>query len=105
MQGNIRYMYSLDTVIVARSLRSLVKILSNLTTDPTRSQMLNMSPLYRIMNAREIGFRLGYSFRASMASEGRGEVCHNPTVWHIGTFKYSHQAEEPEVFILLPTDK
>ena len=98
-------MCSLEIVTVARSLRSLVKILSNLTTDPTRSQILNMLPLYRIMNAREIGFRLGYSFRASTASEGRGEVCHNPTVWHIGTFKYSHQPEEPEVFILLLTDK
>ena len=98
-------MYSLEIVIVARSLRSLVKILSNLTTDPTRSQILNMSPLYRIVNAREIGFRLGYNFRASTTSEGRGEVCHNPTVWHIGTFKYSYQPEEREVFILLPTDK
>ena len=26
------------------------------------------------MNARGIGFRLGYSFRASTVSEGRGEV-------------------------------
>ena len=98
-------MYSLEIVIVAHSLRSLVKILSNLTTDPTRSQIRNMSPPYRIMNARGIGFRLGYSFRASTVSEGRGEVCHNPTVWHIGTFKNSHQPEEPEVFILFPTDK
>ena len=98
-------MYSLEIVTVARSLRSLVKILSNLTTDPSRSQIRNMSPPYRIVNARGIGFRLGYSFRASTASEGRGEVCHNPTVWHIGTFKYSHQPEESEVFILLPTDK
>ena len=105
MQGNIRDMYSLEIVIVARSLRSLVKILSNLTTDPTRSQIRNMSPPYRIMNARGIGFRLGYNFRASTTSDGRGEVCHNPTVWHIGTFKYSHQPEEPEVFILVPTDK
>ena len=56
-------------------------------------------------NARGIGFRLGYSYRASTASEGRGEMCHNPTVWHMGTFNYSHQPEEPEVFILLPTDK
>ena len=31
-------------------------------------------------NARGIGFRLGYRFRASTASEGRGEMCHNPTV-------------------------
>ena len=98
-------MCSLEIVIVARSLRSLVKILSNLTADPTRSQIRSMSPPYRIMNARGIGFRLGYSFRASMASEGRREVCHNPTVWHMGTLKYSHQPEEPEVFILLPTDK
>ena len=36
MQGNIRYMYSLEIVIISRSLRSLVKIYSNLTTDPTR---------------------------------------------------------------------
>ena len=105
MQGNIRYMYSLEIMIVARSLRSLVKILSNLTTDPTRSQIRNMSPPYRIMNARRIGFRLGYSFLASTASEGRGEVCHNPTVWHMGTLKYSHQTEELEVFFLLPPDK
>ena len=56
-------------------------------------------------NARGIGFRLGYSFRASTACEGRGEVCHIPTVWDIGTFKYSHQPEEPDVFILLPTHK
>ena len=102
MQGNIRYIYGLQIVIVARS---LVKILSNLTTDPTRSQIRNMSPPCRIMNARGIGFRLGYSFRASMASEGRGEVCHNPTVWHMGTLKYLHQPEELKVFILLPTDK
>ena len=98
-------MYSLEIVIVARSLRSLVKILSNLTSDPTRSQIRNMSPPYRIMNARGIGFRLGYSFRASTASVGRGEVCHNRTVWHTGTLKYSHQPEETEVFILVPTDK
>ena len=57
------------------------------------------------MNARGIGFRLGYSFGASTASDRRGDVCHNPTVWHIGTFKYSHQPVEPEVVILLPTDK
>ena len=105
MQVNIRYVYSLEIVIVASSLRSLVKILSNLTSNPTRSQIRNMSPPYRTMNARWIGFRLGYSFRASTASEGRGEMCHNPTVWHMGTFKYLQQPEEPEVFILLPTDK
>ena len=105
MQGNIRYMYGLQFVIVARSLRSLVKILSNLTTDPTRSQIRNMSPPYQIMNARWIGFTLGYNFRASTASEGREEVCHKPTAWHIRTLKYSHQPEEPEVFILLITDK
>ena len=57
MQGNNRYMYSLETVILARSLRSLVKILSNLTTDPTRSQIRNMSQPYGIMNAGWIGFR------------------------------------------------
>ena len=89
MQGNISYMYSLEIVIVARSFRSLVKIMSNITSDPTRSEIRNMSPPYRIMNARGIGFRLGYSFRASTVREGRGEVCHSPTVWHIGTFKYS----------------
>ena len=38
MQGNIRYMHSSEIVIVARSLRSLVKIYSNLTTDLTRSK-------------------------------------------------------------------
>ena len=105
MQGNTRYVYGLQIVIVARLLRSLVKILSNVTTDPTRSQIRNMSPPYRIMNARWIGFRLGYSFRASTASEGRVNMCHNPTVWHIGTLKYSRQPEEPEVFIELRTDK
>ena len=105
MQGNIRYMYSLEIVTAARSLRSLVKILSNLTPDPTRSQIRNMSPPCRIINARWIGFRLGYGFRASAASEIRVKVCHKPTVWHIRTLKYSHQPEETEVFILLPTDK
>ena len=98
-------MYSLEIVIVARSIRSLEKILSNLTTDPTRWQIRNMSPPYRIMNARWIGFRLGYSFRASAASEIRVKMCHKPTVWHIRTLKYSHQPEEPEVFILLPPDR
>ena len=98
-------MYSLEIVILARSLRSLVKILSNLTTDPTRLQIRNMSPPCRIMNARGIGFRLGYSFLASAASESRVKVCQKPKVWHIRTLKYSHQPEEPEVFILLPTDK
>ena len=105
MQGNIKYMYSLEIVIVARSLRSLVKIQSNLTADPTHSQIWNKSPAYRMTNARGIGFRLGYSIRASAASEGRVKVCHKATVWHIGTLKYSHQPGEPEVFILLPTDK
>ena len=105
MQGNIRYRYSLEIVIVARSIRSLEKILSNLTTDPIRSPIRNMSPPRRIMNARWIGLRLGYSFRASAASEGHVKVCHKPTAWHIGTLKYSHQPEEPEVFILLPADK
>ena len=99
------YMYGLDIVIVDRSLLSLEKILSNLTTDPTRSQIRIMSPPFRIMNARWIGFRFGYSFRASAASELRVKVCHKPTVWHIRTLKYSHQPEEPEVFILVPTDK
>ena len=42
---------------------------------------------------------LGYSFRASAASEGCVKVCHKPTVWHIGTLKYSHQPEEPAAFI------
>ena len=57
------------------------------------------------MNARGIGFRLGNSFRASTVSEGREMVCHNPTVWHMGTLNYSHQHEEPEVYIELPTGK
>ena len=56
-------------------------------------------------NATGIGFRIGYSFRVSTASEGRVKVSYNPTVWHMGTLKYSHQPEEPEVFIELPTDK
>ena len=56
-------------------------------------------------NTDGIGFRLGYSFRASAASEVRVKVCHKPTVRHMGTLKYSNQPEEPEVFIDLPTDK
>ena len=48
---------------------------------------------------------LVYSFRASAASEGRVKVCHKPTVWHIGTLKYSLQPEEPQVFIELRTDE
>ena len=32
-------------------------------------------------NTTGIGFRIGYSFRVSTASEGRGKVCHNPTVF------------------------
>ena len=102
MQGNIRYMYSLEIVIATRS---LVKILSNLTSDPTRSQIRNMSPPYRILNATWIGIGLRYSYRASTASEGRVKVCQKPTVWHIGTLKYSNQPEEPQVFIELRTDK
>ena len=58
-----------------------------------------------MMNARGSGFRLGNSFRAITVREGRGKVCHNPTVWQMGTLKYSLQPEEPEVFILLPTDE
>ena len=100
-----RYMYTLQIVIVARSFRSLVIIYSNLTTDPTRSQIRNMSPPYRMTNTDGIGFRLGYSFRASAASERCVKVCHKPTVWHIGTLKYTHQLAEPQVFIELRTDK
>ena len=85
MQSNIRYMYSLEIVILARRLRSLVNILSNLTTYPKRSQIINKSFPYRITVARGIGFRLGDSFRASAACEVRVNVCHKPTVWHIGT--------------------
>ena len=105
MQGNIRYMYTLHIVFVARTLRSLVIIYSNLTYDPTRSQIRNKLPSYRMTNASGVGFRLGYSFRANAASERRVKVCHNRTVWHILTLKHSHQPEEPEVFIILPTDK
>ena len=54
---------------------------------------------------RVIGFMLGFSCQASAASEGRVKVCHEPTVWHIGTLKYSQQPEVSEVFIELPTDK
>ena len=56
-------------------------------------------------NVRDIDFRLGYCYRASTANEGRVKVCHEPTVWQIETLKHSHQAEESEVFIELPTDK
>ena len=52
-----------------------------------------------------IGFSLGYSFRARTARDGHVKVCHNPTGPHMGTLKYSHQPEDPEVFILLPTDE
>ena len=79
----MRYMYSLEIVIVARSLRSHVKIMSNLTTVPTRSQISNKSPPYRIPNARMVGFTLGYSSRARTASQGHVKVFHNPTVWHM----------------------
>ena len=71
MQGNIRFMSSLEIAIVARSFRSIVKIQSNLTTDPTRSQIINKSSPYRNTVARGNGFRLGYSFRANAASEVR----------------------------------
>ena len=98
-------MYSLETVIVARLLRSLVKIYSNLTTDPTRSQIWNKTSPYRITVARAIGMKLGHSFRASAANEVRVQVCDKLTVWHMGTLKYSNQPEEPEVFIAFPTDK
>ena len=98
-------MYSLEIVIVARTLRSLVNIMSNLTPDPTRSQILNKTPPYRITNARGIGFRLDHSFRASAAGEGRVKVCQKTTFWHIGTLKYSHEPVEPEVFIEWPSDK
>ena len=47
---------------------------------------------------------LGSSFRASAASDGRANVCHKPTVWHVGTLKYSHKPEEPVVFIDLPAE-
>ena len=56
-------------------------------------------------NARGIGVRIGYGFRASTANEARVKVSHKPTDWHIGTLKYSHLREEPEVFIELPTDE
>ena len=52
-----------------------------------------------------MGIRLGYNFRASAASELCVKVSHKPTVWHIGTLKYPHWSEEPEVLIELPTDK
>ena len=105
IEANIRYINSLEIMIVARSLRSLVEIYSNLTTYPTRSLIWNKTPPHRISNARGIGFRLGSNFRASETSEGRVIVCHKPTVWHMGTLKYSYQPEEPEVFVLVPTDK
>ena len=69
MQGNIRYMYSLEIVIVSRSLRSLVKIYSHLTTDSTSSQIQNKAPSYRMTDARGIRFRLGYGFRAQPARD------------------------------------
>ena len=52
-----------------------------------------------------MGIRLGYSFRASAASELCVKVCHKTTVWHMRTLKYPHEPGEPEVFIELPTDK
>ena len=89
----------MENLIVARSFHSLLKILYNLTTHRTRSQILNKSPPYRIPDARVIGFGLSDRFRASVASEGRVKVCHKPAVEHIGSLKYSQQPEEPEVFI------
>ena len=55
-------------------------------------------------NVSDIGFRLGYSFQASAAGEGRVKVCHKPTVWHFGTLKYSHKPEEPVLSIDLPAE-
>ena len=40
MYGSITYMYTLQIVIVARSLLPLVKVSSNHTTDPLRSPIL-----------------------------------------------------------------
>ena len=75
-------MYCLEIVIVFRSLRSHVKIKSNLTTVPTRCQIRNKSPAYRLTKARRVGFRLGYSFRASKACEGRVKVSQSNGLAH-----------------------
>ena len=56
MQSNIRYMYSLEIVIDARSLRSLEKILSNLKSDTTRSQIWNKSPPCRMTKEEGLVF-------------------------------------------------
>ena len=48
---------------------------------------------------------LAIVFERAHLSDGRVMVCHKQTVWRIGTLLYSHQPEEPEVFIELPTDK
>ena len=64
-EGNIKYMYSMKIVIVARTLRSLERIQSYLITsqpNPTRSQIFRTQPPYRGANASRIGSRLGYSF-------------------------------------------
>ena len=96
MLGIIKYMYSIEIVIVARSLRALVKNQSNLTPDPARSQISRKSPPYCRSIARGICYRLGYNFRASAASEQRVNVCRKPMFWDVGTWKYSHQPEEPK---------
>ena len=62
MLGIIKYVCSMEIAVVARSLRSLLKMQPNLTTDPARSQMGTKPPPYRRTNASGIGFRLGYSF-------------------------------------------
>ena len=98
-------MNRLEIIIAARSLRSLEKVSPNLTTAPARSLIWSKSSPYRKKNARGIGFRFGYSFRASAASEQRVNVWHKPMVWHIGTLKYSHQHEKSKAFIELPTEK
>ena len=104
MIGIIKCVCSMKIVIVARSLLSLVTIWSYLKADPMPSQIgKNPSP-YRRPNAREIVFRLGYSFRASAASAQRVTVCRQPMVWHIGTLKYSLQPKEPIASIELFTD-
>ena len=54
-----------------------------------------------------MGLVLGLAivFELAHGSDGRVKVRHIPTVWRIGKLLYSHQPEEPEVFIELPTDK
>ena len=94
-------MYSLEIVIVARSLRSLVK--TSPSSQPIRYvRKLEKNRLLTEKRKQE-GLVLGSAivFRTSAASGRRSHMCHKPMVWHVVILKYSHQPEEPKSFILV----